>query len=405
MPDYQDWFSDVADLRERDRVTIRMIGLPIESSRGCWWGQKQHFTFCGIDEATLVYRQKRDDTVLEMLRELRERHGPQFAFRFSDYILPHSYWQNLLPKLAEENPPWVLHCEIKANQNEERMKALADAGFHAVQPGIESFDSNVLRLMKKGVTGIHNVYCIKLGYLHRIYIAYNILFGFPGERAEWYSAMTPLVPRLYHLTPPASRTEVIVTRFAPLHENTDLCGIRSAPRHHRGYDVLFSQEFLQRTGFSLDDYAYYFERHYDIKPDVMRVHQSLVGTVDEWKRQHHLREVFLTWERSAEAAQEDAGLVIRDSRCGEVREYQLDAFQSRVYLACDGAPRTIRSLTEELLEPGSEGGPVNEALSFLDEEKLIWREGDQVLGLAVPEAIAQSHRETGWKQTWASLRQ
>jgi hypothetical protein len=340
-----------------------------------------------------------------MLRELRKRHGSQFAFRFSDYILPHSYWRDLLPALAQESPPWHFACEIKANQDDERIKALAGAGFSAVQPGIESFDSALLRLMKKGVTGIQNVYCIKLGYIHRLYIAYNVLFGFPGECADSYSATTPLISRLYHLIPPVSRTDVLVTRFAPLHESAALCGIKISPRHHRGYDLLFSKEFLDATGFSYDNYAYYFERYFEVAPEMRRLHQELVAAVDEWKRQHLLRDVFLTWSKAPGSSQEEEVVVIRDSRCGDVREHHLDFFQTQVYLACDHAPCSIQSLAEKLDLRGINTSALDDALSHLDQQKLIWREGDRVLGLAVPEAIAQNHVETGWKNTWVALRQ
>ncbi len=402
-PDYSDWFDDLARLKEQDKITVRTFNLPIESSRGCWWGQKQHCTFCGIDDATLQYRQKRPATVLDLLAEMRRRHGVSYSFRFSDYILPHSYWQDLLPSLAQQDPRFVLSCEIKANQNEARMKGLADAGFVAVQPGVESFDSNVLKLMKKGVTGIHNVLCIKLGYLHRVDIIYNILVGFPGEKPEWYRAMTSRLPHIHHLIPPVGRTEVVVTRFAPLHEDTGLVGIRNAPKHHRGYDVMFSEEFLQRTGFSLDDYAYYFERHYDVSPELTNLHWELVYAVDGWKREHLLRDVFLTWERTEESSEEAPGLVIRDSRLGEPREFGLNEFQSRVYLACDGAPRTVAWLADELLKADATDGDLEETLSFLEQERLIWREEEQVLGLAVPEAVAQRHAASGWKRNWTAL--
>jgi len=86
---------------------------------------------------------------------------------FPIYIFPHNFFTDLLPHLAEVTPHYDLQCEIKANQTAERVKAFADAGFSELQPGIESFDSNVLRLMDKGVTGIQNVHLLRQGYLQR----------------------------------------------------------------------------------------------------------------------------------------------------------------------------------------------------------------------------------------------
>src|SRR5262249_3249602 len=141
---------------------------------------------------------------------------------------------------------------------------------------IESFDTNVLRLMDKGVSGMQNVFLLRQGYVHGIQINYNILYGVPGDRAEWYERMVRLLPRLFHLTPPVTRTETIVTRFAPLQVNPSHFGSTSAPEHHRCYDCLFSEEFLSGTGFNLDNYAYYFERYFDYQPDTAPRYWSLI---------------------------------------------------------------------------------------------------------------------------------
>jgi ribosomal peptide maturation radical SAM protein 1 len=397
IPDYSDWFRDVADLKSKEKITINTVVLPVESSRGCWWGQRHHCTFCGIDDATLSYRQKKTETVLTMLDTLRSRHGQEFPFRFSDYILPHSYWKDLLPKLAETKPRYSLTCEIKANQTETHIKALADAGFSAVQPGIESFDSNVLKLMDKGVTGIQNVHLLKLGYLYGIVIDYNILYGFPDELAEWYVEMVARIPRLYHFTPPVTRTEVIVTRFAPLYEYAKFNGLPVKPAHHNSYDALFSKAFINSTGFSLDNFAYYFKRYFKHEENLLPLYQELRLSVDRWKRQHHLRDVHLSYRR------EGSGLVVSDSRFGEAREFQLDAVQADVYLACDEAPRAVKSLSTDHRTRDLSTSQVADNLDFLDSENLIWREGDRVLGLAVPESIARRHQLSNWKRSWSGI--
>jgi ribosomal peptide maturation radical SAM protein 1 len=394
-PDYSDWYGDLAAMKARDKITITTTVLPIESSRGCWWGQKQHCVFCGIDEVTLAYRTKKAATVLDMLGRMRERYGADTPFRFSDYILPHNFIGELLPKLAQVEPRYELHCEIKANQSDDRIQAFAEAGFSELQPGIESFDSNVLRLMTKGVTGIANVHLLKLGYVYGVQINYNVLYGLPGERPDWYRRMIELVPRLYHLTPPVTRTETIVTRFAPLHTSPQRFGLQAQPRHHRCYDTLFSQEFLQRTGFSLDDYAYYFERYFRYHPEAPPLYWTLVREIDHWKKQHLTREVVLSWE-----TMDDESLRIRDTRFAEPGEIVLGPLESRVYLACDRAPKTLEALARDLDVPSDQTGS---AVESLDRAGLVWREGEQVLGLAVPAPVVERHRERGWHRRWTSL--
>ena len=45
VPDFDDFFIDVRQLSEIDQVDIQAVYLPLENSRGCWWGQKSHCTF------------------------------------------------------------------------------------------------------------------------------------------------------------------------------------------------------------------------------------------------------------------------------------------------------------------------------------------------------------------------
>lgn len=393
-PDYSDWFHELSALQAEEQMTVRTTVLPIESSRGCWWGQKQHCVFCGIDDGTLSYRSKSADHVLDMLARMRRRYGPEMPFRFSDYILPHNFMTELLPRLADIEPRYVLHSEIKANQNEERIKAFAAAGFGELQPGIESFDSQVLKLMKKGVTGIQNVHLLKLGYEHGIQINYNILYGMPGDQPEWYLAMIEQLPRLYHLTPPVTRTETVVTRFAPLHTTPAQFGFDGPVRHHRCYDVLFSQPFLEQSGFGLDDYAYYFDRYFNYDPRNLPLYTTLVHEVDHWKKQHLVRDVVLTWTR------EGGRLRMRDTRFGGDDRYELGAGESIVYDACDRAPQTRESL---LRHTSLSATAIESALDELDARRLIWRGDDRVLGLATPEAIAAAHCARGWTKVWTAL--
>src|SRR5262249_8583474 len=81
VPEYSDWFADIENLAKERSVQIKSKGLPVETSRGCWWGQVKHCVFCGIDEDTLKYRYKPAGDTLAMLNTLRERYG-DYVFRF-----------------------------------------------------------------------------------------------------------------------------------------------------------------------------------------------------------------------------------------------------------------------------------------------------------------------------------
>lgn len=395
-PDYTDWFSDVDALKRDIGVEIVTATLPVESSRGCWWGQTKHCVFCGIDEETLKFRHKTSDRAYDMLSHMRSAYG-DFEFRFADYILPKPYFDELLPRLERLAPPLRLKCEIKANQTVERIDSLARAGFREVQPGIESFSSGVLKLMDKGVSAIQNVFLLKRGYLNEVVVHYNFLYGIPGESADHYREMRLNIPRLYHLTPPVSRSETIVTRFAPLQSDPARFGFTGQPTHHRCYDVLFGREMIERTGFSLDDYGYYFARYLGFEEEMVELYQQCVAQINHWKAQHREREVTLDYEYQGD------GLSFRDTRF-DTDTFDLSGVECAAYLACDDAPVTLKRLAEKVATAlRCSPSQVSDAIDRLDDRRLVWRDGDKVFGLAVPRAIADTHLASNWRQQWISI--
>jgi hypothetical protein len=253
--------------------------------------------------------------------------------------------------------------------------------------------------MDKGVSAIQNVALLKHGYLNEIVIHYNFLYGIPGETVEQYQEMRLGIPRLYHLTPPVSRSEAIVTRFAPLHADPGRFGSSiTKPVHHRCYDVLFSSEMLSSTGLSLDDYGYYFERYLEFDEELIGLYQQCVTQINHWKRQHREREVTLDYEDCGDS------MIVRDTRFGECQSVYLNRTERAVYLACDEAPVSMETLAASVChEVGYADHQLTSIMDRLDEDRLIWREGVRAFGLAVPREIAAKHFASGWRTQWTSI--
>ncbi len=391
VPNFDDYFADLQELRTVDRVEIMVDTLPVESSRGCWWGQSNHCIFCGIDDETLQFRAKSSNNTLEMLDNLAKRYHIT-SFRFSDYILPLKYFQSLLPALADRPIRYHLECETKSKLSPERLTLMASAGFHECQPGIESFSSSVLTKMRKGVTAIRNVQTLVQGRMLGIRMHYNFLFGFPDDELDEYRAMLTLVPLLYHLDPPHGRQEIEITRYAPIQVDPARFSIEPGPPK-RFYDVIFSPAFLARTGFSLDAYAYYFERTFWASPALERVYELLVTQIDHWKTLHATREVELTWASDATGE-----ITFHDSRYSENTErVTLDASCRATFAACAGIARPFIDI---VVVSGLEDTEVERALEILVNARVVYREGHRYLGLATPRS-AQSKAER-FQRLWVT---
>ena len=87
-PDYDDYFTT---LRASTLSNLIEPGLLAESSRGCWWGEKSHCSFCGLNGIGMTYRSKSADRVLAELAELSGRYGIR-SFQFVDNILDMSFF-------------------------------------------------------------------------------------------------------------------------------------------------------------------------------------------------------------------------------------------------------------------------------------------------------------------------
>lgn len=396
-PNYLDWFNDTEELKSKDKIEIRSRILPIEASRGCWWGEKKHCVFCGIDEDSLKYRTKSANLTLDTINQLRANYGNHYVYRFADYIMPKEYYNTLLPILSLEEDRFQFEGEIKANQTPETVKLLASAGFTAVQPGIESFSSPVLRRMDKGVRGIDNVLLLKEGHINKLVIYYNILYGFPNEEAEWYENMLSNIPIIYHLMPPISRTEVVVTRHAPLQSNPLKFGILGQKaRHAPCYKTLFPKKFLEKFNFDLDSYCYYFDRNFEYADGMLEFYHALDLQIDHWKQQHRNSFIELSVNQISNYHQQ-----IVDTRFGQRQCYDLRGAAAILHKRLNKKSKLSNLLIELQDEFCKE--ELCLAIDFLRKKRLLWEEDDLSLSVALPKKVTDSHRESNWKSWWMAL--
>jgi ribosomal peptide maturation radical SAM protein 1 len=378
VPDFDDWFSDIENLHAKHKVSVRTNLLPVESSRGCWWGEKSHCTFCGIDDETMRYRQKSPESVKNMLIQLRAKYG-DITFRFSDYILPRKYYQTLLPQLAQENNKFNLHWEMKSNVTHSDVKIMQAAGVRYIQPGIESFSSTVLKKMGKGVSGIQNILTIKLLTEHGIEPFYNVLYGFPNDQEYEYRELCNVVPMLYHLPPPQSYVPVLITRYAPLQQDPARFGLVTPLRADHRYNIIFSEEFLENTQFKLEDYCYIFEP-YDVPKSLKDRYDFLVYQILHWHSLYESRFPQLSYTESSEH------LSFFDSRFSDHEQrYEFPSEYVLVHRAICyeimGREQVASRLANYLDEK-----TVMRCLDNLYSKRLIYQEANRFVSLALPEA-------------------
>jgi len=370
IPDFSEYYARIDQSPLKESIHPALL---IETARGCWWGAKQHCTFCGLNGSTMTFRSKSPERVFDELKYLSTKHGLK-QIAGVDNILDTRYINTLFPKLRDSELGIELFYEVKANLRYDQLETLYKGGLRSIQPGIESLSTEVLRLMRKGCTGRQNIqllrWCEELG----IAVAWNILAGFPGESPSEYKRQAELVPLLTHLQGPASCTTIRLDRFSPFFMKPEELGItRLRPKPGYYYSYPLGRTELQRL-------AYFFDFDYADKRDVNSYLGELQSEVGKW---WNARAV----EDTEQCPRLDAfwsadGITLTDTRPAAVKHnHHLEGLAARIYWQCDSA-QTLVNLQRKC-GPDVTGSAIQKVLVDCLAAKIMTEMDGQYLSLAV----------------------
>jgi ribosomal peptide maturation radical SAM protein 1 len=276
-PDYDDYYHLLAELGDVAQGLDRI--LLYEGSRGCWWGEKHHCTFCGLNAQSMKFRAKSSDQVAREMTHLSHRYDTA-RFRLVDNIIDMKYIDNLFGKFAAEHCDLDVFIETKSNLHKSQIRTLAVGGVKCMQPGLESLSLNQLRAMDKGVTPMQNIVCLKWSFYYRVTVSWNILLGFPGETNEDYQRQIDLIPSLVHLQPPEATGKFWLERFSPYYTRPNEYGV-----HITGPGMAYEYVYDGRQ-VDLKKIAYDFEYELENWRVDPQMYQDLVTTIENWQRVH-----------------------------------------------------------------------------------------------------------------------
>lgn len=376
LPDFDDYF---AQFRQSSLAAFIPVWLQLETSRGCWWGQKSHCTFCGLNGTTMAFRRKSParaiDETLSLSRKWRVR-----KIAFADNILDLGYLKSVLPALARERRRLHIFYETKSNLRKEHVRLLAAAGVRDVQPGIESLSSGILRIMRKGVSALQNVAFLKWCQQFGVNASWNILYGFPGENPAEYRRILEVMRRLVHLPPPLSMGPIRLDRFSPNFVSAQTLGFANVrPLAAYAHVYPFDQQTLARL-------CYFFD--YD-HADGRSPERYALPLVRFWWR----------WRDAAERglaghvlyrAHHDGTAELTDTRFNrQMKRVVLSPRQRAVYEYCD-EPRTIEAVYSFLESRFPDRQPRRRALrrflTYMHQAYFMVREGHTYLSVAAVDA-------------------
>ena len=376
-PDYDDYYHLLGELGADSHMGLDRI-LLYEGSRGCWWGEKHHCTFCGLNAQSMKFRAKSVEQVARELASLSNRYDSS-RFRLVDNIIDMKYIEHLFGKFAADRCDLDVFIETKSNLNRQQIRTLAVGGVKCMQPGLESLSQNQLRAMDKGVSPIQNIVCLKWSFYYRVVVSWNLLLGFPGETDEDYQRQIQLIPSLFHLQPPEATGKFWLERFSPYFSRPHEYGVRiTGPG--AAYEYVYDSRQVE-----LKKVAYDFEYELDDWNVDPHMYQELVAVVGEWQRRFAAPEKpFLYFSKAM------TYVTVYDGRnpAAPTRE-RFDRPASVIIESCNEAPKSKEQILAAVQTQSSalidQDSTIDTALDLLTRKGILYLERGKYFTLAIPE--------------------
>ncbi len=370
IPDFDDFFRTFHRLFPDDGI----VNFMVEGSRGCWWGRNKPCSFCGLNGPARNYREKTTDRLADEIEVLSKRYPEARVCVFTDSILSHTQMKELPAAIKARNINLRFFSEIKANITEADVRSLTEAGFAQLQPGIESLQDDVLRIMNKGCRAIRQIETLKSCRTYNMRLTWNMLCGFPGEKEEYFSEMAELLPKVMHLPAPNQIIHIIFQRYGEYTENPEKYGLHLRPAH--SYDFVYAdREFIDRSAYVFEPVDEEERRFYwDItkKGEGYRKSKEIV---DQWVKERY---------RLQRLDMEDTGKTVDIYDMRTIAKhivYHLEGVRADLYRACRAVRQEAPLIGELCSKYGEE--EIKDALAWLCEENLMVHIGHEYLALAV----------------------
>jgi len=344
--------------------------LFFETSRGCWWGQKAHCTFCGLNGSTMTYRAMKSELAIEQFEALFKYSDRVGELQCVDNIMPKSYVSEVLPFLNTP-PNMKIFYEVKADLSQEDLQTLSRARVTSIQPGIEALATSTLKLMKKGTTALQNIEFLKncLGY--GIDPSWNLLVGFPGEEEDVYRRYEEFLPNLVHLPPPSGVFPVRFDRYSPYFVRAAEYQLTLRPLKFYELVYPFGADSLARMAYFFTDENVFAPYALAVGTWINRLRKPVSSWRDRWKVNGNKPPV-LSFEN-------ETSTIIADTRSGKLIHHDVGN-AGRAVLKCLAKRRTIGEVARQL---DGQGVDIEKEVRNASERGLLFEENGRLLSLVM----------------------
>lgn len=211
FPNYDVFLDQFAFFLEKD--PLDKLRIWYESSRGCWWAEDAvRCSFCSIHVDH--YRIKSVKRMIADLKKSRELYPDKMVF-MTDNIIPPTYQEELFPEIAHNDEFPAIGYQLRANLDLHDLLEFRAAKVNALLPGIETLSSNMLGLIKKGISSRQSLLIMRNAMSIGLFLDWNFIWGLPFDKKSDYEEVLRILPLIIHFQPPSNFTPLLMMRFSP----------------------------------------------------------------------------------------------------------------------------------------------------------------------------------------------
>lgn len=276
---YDEYFNQLSNfMRGSKKASGRESFLQLETSRGCWKGQKKPCYFCGLNGLGINYRAKSTDQAINEIKCLVEKH-PTRRIAMADCIIPPKYFSELLPRLFSEKLDLKMTYEVRSNITYESLEKLKKAGVDFVQPGIESLSTTHLSKMNKDVSASENLRFLRWARELELIVSWYLIYDIPNESVDDLYEILNIIPLIEHLDPPRGGVPLRLDRFSTYFDQQEKFGIENIVPWPIYSDILPEKTDIEKIAYHFD--ADYFSASRN-NPDII---EKIKLAIETWQNQ------------------------------------------------------------------------------------------------------------------------
>ena len=365
VPDYDDYFQEMGKQFGSEPFIPE---LPVEFSRGCWWGK---CAFCNLNLQWHGYRPKSAKRMLSEVQSLTNRYQ-SLDFTFTDNALPVRASVDFFEQLAKEQRDYRFFGEIRVSQRGEQLATCCRGGLKSIQAGFEALSNSLLKRINKGSTVIDNLALMKDAVACGIIADGNLIIEFPGSTNAEVEETLHNLDYALPFTPLTSAT-FFLGMGSPADNAPRRYGIK-AITHHPANKKLFPKSILAQLELLIKGYR-------GDRAEQHRRWRPVTGKIKAWQRFHERRKGSLLEKPPLSYRDGNDFLIIRQEQLdGKVLHHRLKGLSREIYLFCNEI-RTQEELCHRFPTLGEK-----KLLTFLQDlmkKRILFIDDNRVLALAV----------------------